>query len=202
MTKLYHLYIKTHNETGLKYLGQTSKDPFIYCGSGKYWLQHIKKHGRNISTEILLTTENKSELIEAGVFYSKKFDIVKSKEYANLIEEKGPGGSFTGRKHSEETKKLWSAARKGICWSNGLSKEGAERIRAANSKPKSEEHKNKLSKSLSGRSYEDLGRRKLTEEEKEKISASKRGKSLSEETKQKIRETLKSKNSNKRLQHE
>ena len=44
----YSLYVKTHQVTGLKYLGQTSKsDPHKYTGSGKYWLRHIKQHGKN-----------------------------------------------------------------------------------------------------------------------------------------------------------
>lgn len=191
MSKTYHLYVKTHNATCLKYLGQTSQDPIIYKGSGKYWLQHIKKHGYDVSTEILLSTNDKSELIEAGEAYSKKFNVVDSKEWANLIEEKGPGGSFAGRNHSEKTKKMWSKKRKGICSHNGFSEKGIENIRAANSKPKTEDHKRKLSESLSGKTYEKLGRRHLTAEEREKISASKRGKPRSEETKAKLREATK-----------
>jgi hypothetical protein len=29
----YYLYVKTHNQTGLKYLGQTSKNPDKYQGA-------------------------------------------------------------------------------------------------------------------------------------------------------------------------
>jgi hypothetical protein len=29
------LYIKTHNTTGMKYLGKTTRNPFKYRGSGK-----------------------------------------------------------------------------------------------------------------------------------------------------------------------
>ena len=42
---MYYLYVKTHKVTGLKYLGQTSKDPFKYNGSGTRWTNHIKKYG-------------------------------------------------------------------------------------------------------------------------------------------------------------
>jgi hypothetical protein len=191
MSEKYYLYVKTHNVTGLKYLGQTKRNPFEYQGSGKYWKNHIEKHGYDITTEILLITENKKELIEAGKFYSDKFDIVKSSEWANLIEEKGPGGTFKGKHHSEETKAKWSENRKYICWHNGISQQGIENIRRANSKPKTEDHKIKLRNALLGKSYDELQRRSLTADEKEKISASKRGKPRSEETKQKIRETLK-----------
>ena len=41
MPTVYHLYVKTHKKTGLKYLGQTKKDPFQYSGSGHRWTKHI-----------------------------------------------------------------------------------------------------------------------------------------------------------------
>lgn len=86
-----YLYIKTHNVTGLKYLGKTKNDPYKYKGSGKYWNRHIKKYGYDIKTEILLVTENEIELKETGLFFSKIFNVVKSKEWANLTEESGNG---------------------------------------------------------------------------------------------------------------
>jgi len=50
---IYYLYIKTHNITGLKYLGYTKrKDPYKYKGSGDYWTKHINKHGYDVTTEI------------------------------------------------------------------------------------------------------------------------------------------------------
>jgi hypothetical protein len=62
MKKFYstYLYIKTHNITGLKYFGKTTKkDPYSYIGSGEYWLSHLKIHGKNISTEIIGFFEDK-----------------------------------------------------------------------------------------------------------------------------------------------
>ena len=51
---MFYLYKKTHNVTGLKYLGQTtSNDPYAYPGSGVYWTAHLKIHGDNCTTEIL-----------------------------------------------------------------------------------------------------------------------------------------------------
>lgn len=41
---MIHLYIKTHNTTGLKYFGKTTKDPYKYLGSGKHWRAHLKIH--------------------------------------------------------------------------------------------------------------------------------------------------------------
>ena len=60
-----YLYVKTHNVTGLKYLGQTSSnDPYKYQGSGKYWRLHLKKHGNNVTTEILKECESKADIKE------------------------------------------------------------------------------------------------------------------------------------------
>lgn len=86
----YYLYIKTHNITGLKYLGQTKKtDPWKYLGSGTYWKRHLAKHGKDISTRIMLVTDSKEELKETGIFFSKLFNIVFSEEWANLMYENG-----------------------------------------------------------------------------------------------------------------
>ena len=89
-----YLYVKIHNVTGLKYLGKTSRnDVYIYEGSGKYWQRHIKKYGYDVTTHILLVTEDINELKETGIFFSKLFNVVKSKEWANLMEENGNGMS-------------------------------------------------------------------------------------------------------------
>ena len=58
-----YLYIKTHNKTGLKYLGKTkNSNPHKYTGSGTTWLEHIKHYGRDISTEILKECSCQHEL--------------------------------------------------------------------------------------------------------------------------------------------
>lgn len=90
------LYIKTHNKTKLKYFGKTtSEDVHTYRGSGKYWLRHIKKHGYDVTTEILKQfTEECEELIEDAINFSKENNIVKSKEWANLKEENGLDGGW------------------------------------------------------------------------------------------------------------
>ena len=88
---IYYLYIKKHNKTGLKYLGQTTKDPWLYLGSGIHWKRHLKKHGFDVTTEILLKTESKDELRKTGLYFSKLFNIVSSNDWANLTEESGNG---------------------------------------------------------------------------------------------------------------
>jgi len=88
-----YLYVKTHNQTGLKYLGKTiSSNPHLYQGSGTVWRRHIKKHGYDVTTEILLETTDPNELKEVGIYYSNLWNIVESKEFANIVPEMGDGG--------------------------------------------------------------------------------------------------------------
>ena len=91
---MHYLMIKKCMNTGLKYLCKTSgkKNPYLYKGSGIRWLNHIKKHKSNISTCILGEYATKKELQEAGLYYSKLYNIVNDKNWANLTEEKGDGG--------------------------------------------------------------------------------------------------------------
>ena len=118
-----YLYVKSHNKTGLKYLGKTIKqDPHKYTGSGKYWLRHLDQHGYDYTTEIIRECQTEDELIEWGLYYSSLWNIVDSKNWANLKEEAGDGGSpgadtrrkiseaGKGRIHSAETKQKMSNA--------------------------------------------------------------------------------------------
>jgi hypothetical protein len=110
--------IKTHVLTGLKYLCKTSTDnpkkPFTYLGSGKYWKRHLKKHGRDVQTQIIKICNTREELIKEGIYYSKLYDIVNSDSFANMIEERGDGGpTMFGRSITpEQNKKKSEALRK------------------------------------------------------------------------------------------
>ena len=88
----YYLYLKTHNKTGLKYFGQTVQNPLQYKGSGTRWTHHLRKHGNDVDTKIIVECETKEELKELGVYYSKLWNIVESKEFANCTIEEGSGG--------------------------------------------------------------------------------------------------------------
>jgi hypothetical protein len=89
---LIYLYKKTHNITGLQYLGKTCKDPFSYSGSGTYWLRHLKQHGNAVTTEVIFQTKCLEEFKHQAVAYSIEHNIVESSEWANLIIETGSGG--------------------------------------------------------------------------------------------------------------
>jgi len=102
------LYKKTHKDTGLKYLGKTiASDPHAYPGSGVYWTNHLKTHGYNVETEILRECQTEEELVYWGKYYSKLWNVVESKEWANLTEEAGPGGYW-----SEQSKRKLSQTNK------------------------------------------------------------------------------------------
>ncbi len=122
------LYVKQHNETGLKYFGKTtSSDPIKYPGSGLYWSRHLKAHDDNVSTVWFKLFEDKDELVKYALDFSKSNDIINSTEWANLKNEDGlMGGNhnrFTpeGRavlsekakkfRHTEESKKKIREAR-------------------------------------------------------------------------------------------
>ena len=98
-----YLYVKTHNKTGLKYLGKTtSKDPHKYTGSGLDWKSHLKEYGADFSTEIIRECKNNEELREWGRYYSNLWNVVESADWANRIPETGGGGN-----HTEERKELF-----------------------------------------------------------------------------------------------
>jgi hypothetical protein len=111
-----YLYKKTHKNTGLQYLGQTSKkDPHKYPGSGVYWVRHLDKHGYEYDTEILKECQTKDEIKYWGKHFSELWDVVNDPAWANLKSEEGNGGKtrgMSGREHSEETKKKMSDAHK------------------------------------------------------------------------------------------
>jgi hypothetical protein len=163
--------MKTHNITGKKYLGQTtSKDPFTYKGSGKCWKQHIRKHGYDVVTEILKECSTKEEVKYWGEYYTNLWNVVDSREWANLKPESGDGGSVKGtnlgRKHSTKTKEKISKNTKG-------------KSKPKNSIPKTKEQKEHLSKINTGK--------KLSQETIEKMRISRIGKTHNEESKEKMR---------------
>src|SRR5674476_1021522 len=93
MQRKTYLYLKTHNITGLKYLGSTQNDPMTYKGNGMKWRKHLYENGNDVTTEILGEYRDREKLRKAGLYYSELWNIVKSDEYANMIPEVGGGGS-------------------------------------------------------------------------------------------------------------
>ena len=149
------IYLKTHNNTGLKYLGFTTKDPFKYRGSGQYWKRHLSKHGNDITTKILVECNTREEARKVGIYYSDLWNVVESTEFANLIPETVDGTS--GYHHTYDTKKRIS--------------------KSNNGKAKSEEHKRNISKGRKGIVF--------SEEHKINIGIVTKGRPQTEETRKK-----------------
>ncbi len=167
------LYIKTYNKTGLKYFGKTTKqgkDFDNYRGSGVYWLNHLKKHGDDISTEIYAQFEDNDPLLEeTALKFSEENDIMDSNEWANLKFENGKDGGSQGGELSPMFGKT-------------LSKEARKKVSESKmGKARSQETKEKLSIAHSGKT--------LSKEHIQKISDSHKGKKHSEETKRKMSES-------------
>jgi hypothetical protein len=93
------LYIKQHSITGLKYFGKTTRNPYKYNGSGDYWTNHIKKHGRKhiITTWVSEPYIDSNTISEFALAFSKDNNIVESSGWANLKPENGLNGGITGR---------------------------------------------------------------------------------------------------------
>jgi hypothetical protein len=107
--KTIYLYTKTHNKTGLRYLGKTnSTDPHKYKGSGDYWLPHLEKHGYDVTTEILRECQTNDEVKHWGKHYSQLWNIVDERDdcgkktWANLKPEEGDGGTTSAIQNKPE----------------------------------------------------------------------------------------------------
>jgi hypothetical protein len=91
--KTHYLMIKTHNITGLKYLCKTSTDNirkcYRYLGSGTFWKRHLNKYGKDISTIIIESSDNMKFFSQRALYWSDFYDVVNSKEWANLVPENG-----------------------------------------------------------------------------------------------------------------
>jgi len=98
MFKPTALYVKTHNKTGLKYFGKTTRLMKIhsYRGSGLHWSRHLKTHGNDYTTELLGIWHDADRLKEFAIKFCNDHDVVKSKEWANMVLEEGLQGAANG----------------------------------------------------------------------------------------------------------
>lgn len=182
------LLVMTHNVTGLKYFCKTTRTDRLawYKGSGIAWRKHLAEHGSSVTVGVLGFYVDEARCLDAAKRFSKENNIVASQDWANLVEELGKNGAslkgernpFYGKKHSPETAERLRLAKLG---------------RSVNkNKPKSEEHRAKLSAALKGRKNPIVGAklrgRCLSEETKAKISKAGKGRVLSDASREKIRQ--------------
>jgi len=95
------LYIATHNKTGKKYFGKTTRYfteedlQSKYHGSGTYWKRHLKKHGDDVTMEIY-GIYNIDEVKKVALQFSKENNIVEDYNiWANMRLEDGLDGGIT-----------------------------------------------------------------------------------------------------------
>lgn len=110
------LYIKQHNQTGLKYFGKTTRDDIDrYKGSGRYWTRHLKKHGSEVTTIWKHLYTDKDTLVEEALAFSIAHNIVNAvngngkKIWANEKVENGLDG---GANTPESMRKMVETKRK------------------------------------------------------------------------------------------
>ena len=106
MFKPTALYIKTHNDTGFKYFGKTTRLDCIhsYKGSGIHWRRHLKVHGNSYTTELLGIWQDKDRLVEYSKKFCKEHNVVASKEWANMVLEEGLQGASSGETNVSKRK--------------------------------------------------------------------------------------------------
>ncbi len=125
------LYIKRHKITGLLYFGKTTgTEKYLlerYNGSGTYWKDHLKIHGKeHVETPWYCLFTEKDELVKFALQCSELWNIVNAKDengkkiWANEKPEDGlEGGNGganrgkTGRKQPPEEKAKQIAAQTG-----------------------------------------------------------------------------------------
>lgn len=175
---MIYLYVKTHNKTGLKYLGKTVKDPFKYKGSGKRWLNHINTHGYDVTTEIIGTFATNEELKSYSLPLSESLDIVNSDNWANLVNEEGAGGDTSSYIDYASLNRG-----KGKTYEERYGVEEAKRLKKLRS--------DRLSKTRKGKTYEQIygleGAKEMRELRSRQQSELNKGRIHSDSTKEKIR---------------
>jgi hypothetical protein len=164
------LYIATHNITGLKYFGKTTKYfnetdlQKNYHGSGTYWTNHLKKHSDDVTMKIFgvfSLDENSMDYVEPiALKFSKDNNIEEDyNRWANQKPENGLDGILKGHKmppRSESHIKKLSESHKGM--------------------RHTEESKNKMSEIKKGKPSWNKGKTDIySRETLEKMSESKRG---------------------------
>lgn len=144
------LYIKRHPATGKLYFGKTTgTEQYLleeYNGSGRYWNDHLRIHGKeNIETPWWCLFTDKEQIKEFALCCSELWDIVKAKDING--------------------KKIWANEK----FENGLdggSQKGQNK--GTNRSPKTEEHKKNIGEANTGK--------KRTQKQKDVRSASMKGK--------------------------
>ena len=194
------IYKATNNITGKSYIGYAvdgleNRKPehksLAKKGNGYYFHRTIRKYGWDNFLWILLEqgVTDFELLKELERYWIKEFDTF----YNGYNLTEGGRGRF-GCKHTEETRKKLSKAKKGHIVTEETRKKMSETHKG---KKPSEETKRKISEGLKGKFCSEEHKRKLSEarkyvvyseEHKRKISEANKGRKHSEEAKRKMSE--------------
>jgi len=100
------LYIATHNKTGMKYFGKTTRYftqedlQKYYHGSGVKWNEHLIEFGDDVTMKVYgiysLDEKAKDYVKPVALEYSEKHSIVESRGFANRMPEDGLQGNWHG----------------------------------------------------------------------------------------------------------
>jgi len=164
------VYQWTDNANGKKYIGFHKGCPLDgYIGSGKHFKAAYKKRPECFTRRILAMGSCQS-MRELETQLLKELDVRNDTDYYNLIDHELPytgGLSFNkGASHP---------------WVSERNKANKGKPSPLKGRPKSEEHKQKLSAARKGRPGTFIGKRH-SEETRTKLSAARKGKPISEAT--------------------
>lgn len=100
------LYIKQHKVTGLLYFGKTvNRNPLTYKGSGKHWVNHYNKHGKeHIETLWYCLFTDMETLVEFATTFSVQQNIVDSTIWANMEIENGLDGGYVDETSKQKSR--------------------------------------------------------------------------------------------------
>lgn len=198
------LYIATHNTTGLKYFGKTTRYFTVqelqenYHGSGVHWNNHLKIHGDDVTMAIYkicsLNEDEQDYVKPIALKFSEENNIVNDyHNWANQIPEDGlAGGGLTIEQLSLEQRKRLSDSKTGINNPMYGKKQSIEHIEKRvntlkNNLKKLSEHEKHIRYDHLRSDKNPMYGRKHSEESKLKMASyGMLGKEHSEETKRKI----------------
>ncbi|MBP5422655.1 MAG: GIY-YIG nuclease family protein [Paludibacteraceae bacterium] len=208
--RIYYIYIIVNNKNGKTYIGQrkcpSNKDIYSdkYMGSGKLVRKSQEKYGlESFRKEILAVCSSKLVVDILEKEYIKLYREIGKAEY-NISSGGDGGDTFSGRKHSEETKRLMSEHNR--CKNRVYTQEEryklgywrgkkhteeyklmmSEKLKGKNTYEKSKEHRDKISSGVK-KLWEDENYRKNQVEKHKNKPAWNKGLVCSESTKEKLR---------------
>jgi group I intron endonuclease len=213
-TKEAGIYIFTHKVNGKKYVGESLNiyirmNVHVKMDIQSVFHNALRKYGWDgFDLKIMyfpdITKKDLLDLEETFIFLESS--LVSEHGY-NVCER---GNDTSGYKHSDETRKRMSEARKNMSFETrkkisdakkNMSDETRKKIgEAAKGRKHSDEARKKMAKAARGKIVSDETRKKMSEslkgikhsdETRKKISESRKGKIVSEETRKKISETVK-----------